>query len=182
MPFYPGLVGGHCIGVDPYYLTYKAKEIGFNPKIILAGRKINDGMGFFIANSAINEIKKKGLNPNKCKITILGLTFKEDCPDMRNTKVISILEILGKYSCKITVSDIFADKNDSKQNYGIQLIDLNKIKKQDVIIIAVGHSQYKELSKIELEKMLNPNGIIIDVKSIFDKKMFDQSSITHWRL
>jgi len=182
LPFNPGLVGGHCIGVDPYYLTYKAKEIGFHPEIILAGRKINDRMGSFLANVTFNEIKKKGISSDKISIAILGLTFKEDCPDLRNTKVIPIIKILEQHDCKVIVSDICADKNESKNNYGINLVDLNEIKEQDVVIVAVGHSQYKKLSKIQLEKMLNPDGIIIDVKSLYDKRMFDDSLITHWRL
>ena len=180
--FRPGLVGGHCIGVDPYYLTYKAAEIGFSPEIILAGRKINDKMGDFIAESAIEEMNKKGIEPSGAKVCILGLTFKENCPDLRNTKVISIIKKLKKYNCDLVISDYCADLVEAKNNYNINLKDLKDINDIDVVIIAVGHDNFKLIKSSSWEKIVKKDGIIMDVKSIFKKDYFINSSINHWRL
>ena len=182
LPFMPGLVGGHCIGVDPYYLTYKAAEVGHHPEIILAGRKINDNMAKFIAEKTISEITKKGINPINSKIAILGITFKEDCPDMRNTKVLSLINCLKKYHCEIIISDDFADEEYLIRNHNFHLSSLEDVRKQDAVVLAVGHNYLKTFSKKDFERMIKPNGVLIDVKSLYDKSFFKEDKVTHWRL
>ena len=182
LPFSPGLVGGHCIGVDPYYLTHKATEVGFHPEIILAGRKINDSMGSYIVDRIVTELAKIGKSLLTSKVSILGLTFKEDCPDLRNTKVISIIDILNKFNAKVQVADPQANKDEALDIFGISTIKLESISDQDVIVIAVGHKQYKVLGLDNFLKMLKPNGIIIDIKSIYSKNMFEDSDLIYWRL
>ncbi len=178
----PGMVGGHCIGVDPYYLTHKAVEVGYHPEIILAGRKINDNMSLFISNNTIIELTKKGINPIGARIGILGLSFKEDCPDLRNTKVIEVVNHLRDHDCKVSITDAYADPSNAKERYGIDLVNLDKILNQDAIIISVSHRQYKNFSLVDWEKMLNPNGLIIDVKSLYKKSAFVGTNFSHWRL
>ena len=182
LPFQPGLVGGHCIGVDPYYLTHKALEIGYNPEIILAGRRINDSMGKFIAQSTISEMNKVGINYDDAKIAILGLTFKENCPDLRNTKILSIISNLNKNKNDIYVTDPYADKNQSKKYYNIDLEKFEDIKNIDVIILAVAHDEYKLIKREQWEKIFNSKGVLIDVKSLYSKTFFENSKISHWRL
>ena len=182
LSFKPGLVGGHCIGVDPYYLTHKAIEVGYHPEIILAGRKINDNMGIFIAEKTISEIVSKNTNPINAKITIMGLAFKENCPDYRNTKVLTIIEKLNDYNCQINISDSWVIEEDVRKNLGINLISIHDISEQDAIIIAVGHSEYSNFKLVDWEKMLKPNGVIIDVKSLYDSKMFSNTSLSYWSL
>ena len=142
----PGLVGGHCIGVDPYYLTHKALEVGYHPEIILAGRRINDNMGNFIAEKTISELAKQGISPLGANITILGLSFKEDCPDLRNTKVVSIMERLEHYNCNLKVSDPCVIPAEAEKQYNIKLENIDDIKEQDAVIIAVAHKEYFKLS------------------------------------
>ncbi len=182
LPFRPGLVGGHCIGVDPYYLTHKAMEVGYHPQMILSGRRINDTIGAFIADKTISELTKNQISPLGASITILGLTFKENCPDLRNTKVLTIIDQLKKYECKIDVSDDWADKIDTEEKLGLSLEKLSSIRNQDAVIIAVGHNNYKKLTVAHWKKMLKPSGIIIDVKSILNKRIVDQLNIPYWRL
>ena len=182
LPFKPGLVGGHCIGVDPYYLTHKAMEVGYHPEIILAGRRINDNMGDFISEKTISELTKHGISPLGANITILGLSFKEDCPDLRNTKVISIVNRLKHFNCNLTVSDCCVIPEEAKSQYGIELQKIEEIKKQDAIILAVAHKEYLNLSSKHWEKMLNPNGIIIDIKSVFKKDYFSKMRYRYWSL
>ena len=182
LPYKPGLVGGHCIGVDPYYLTYKAIEIGYQPEMILAGRKINDSMAKFIAEQTILNLIKNNISPAEAKIGILGLTFKENCPDLRNTKVIDIIKELKNYKSEIIISDEFSDKKEAKKEYNIELFELDKIEKMDAIIIAVAHDKYSTLSLDKWKKLLNQNGLIIDVKSIYKTSFFTNTNITHWRL
>ena len=182
LQFTPGLVGGHCIGVDPYYLTHKAMEVGYKPEIILAGRRINDNMGHFIASTLIEEITKQGINPLKAKITILGLTFKENCPDLRNTKVLDIFNSLLNYNCNVVISDNYADKNVAKNSYGIELKEIENIKDQDALVFAVAHKNYLELTNSDIVKMIKPGGVIMDLKSIFALNRFKNLKIRHWRL
>lgn len=182
LPFKPGLVGGHCIGVDPYYLTHKAFEVGYHPEVILAGRKINDNMGNFIAEKTVSEIVNKDINPINAKITILGLAFKENCPDFRNTKVLKIIEKLNDYNCQINIADSWVSEEEVKNNLGIDLISIDDIVKQDAIIIAVGHREYCSFKIVDWKKMLKPNGAIIDVKSLFNSKMFSNTSLSYWSL
>ena len=182
LPFKPGLVGGHCIGVDPYYLTYKAIEIGYQPEIILAGRRINDSMGKFVAEQTILKLVKNNINPSKAKIAILGLTFKENCPDLRNTKVFDIIDNLKKYNCTLMVSDEYADKEETIHEFNVKLVDLGEIKKMDAIIIAVEHDSYKKLNIGDFKKLIKSNGCVIDVKSIYNVDYFSKTKFTHWRL
>ena len=182
LPFRPGLVGGHCIGVDPYYLTHKAIEVGYNPEMILAGRRINDGMGKFIADSAITEMARVGINPVRAKVAIFGLTFKENCPDLRNTKVISIIENLNLYNCEVIVTDQYANRNEAKEIYNIDLVPFNHISNIDVAIVAVAHSEYTKIKLTKWEKIIKNVGVFIDIKSIYDIDYFNKSNISHWRL
>ena len=182
LPFRPGLVGGHCIGVDPFYLTYKAAEIGYNPEIIMAGRRINESMPNFIVENTLIEMSKAGLSPYESKVAILGLTFKENCPDLRNTKVINIYKQLKKYGCQISITDQYANYKEAKQLFDIDLVPIEKIKNMDAIIIAVPHKDYKNISPNEWVKMLNKNGVIIDVKATFDSKYFSNLNVSYWRL
>jgi len=182
LPFRPGLVGGHCIGVDPYYLTHKANEIGFNPEMILAGRRINDTMGKYIADNTIVEMTKAGINPVGAKIAIFGITFKENCPDLRNTKVPDIINHLQTYGCDIKVTDIIADPDEAKELLNIDLLELDKINRSDAVIVAVAHDEYKGISNEKWQKMFSGNGVLIDVKSIYEKEDFTNIGINHWRL
>ena len=182
LSYKPGLVGGHCIGVDPYYLTHKALEVGYHPEIILAGRRINDNMGNFIAEKTISELAKHGISPLGANITILGLSFKEDCPDLRNTKVVSIIDRLRHYNCNVKISDPCVIPKDAEKQYGIKLKSIDDIKAQDAVIIAVAHKEYFKLSFKFWERILNQEGIIIDIKSIFKKDFFSKMNVRHWTL
>ena len=182
LPFTPGLVGGHCIGVDPYYLTYKAIEIGYHPEMILAGRRINDTMGDYIADNTISELAKQGVDPQNANVTILGLTFKENCPDLRNTKVITILNKLSIYQCKVNITDYLADAKKAKNQYNLDLIELEDVKNQDAIIIAVGHEQFKNFTINDFNRMLKPNGVLVDVKSLYENGFLIDVNMRHWRL
>ena len=182
LPFQPGLVGGHCIGVDPYYLTYKSVEIGYIPEMILSGRRINDNMGAFIAEKTIMELGRKGKNPAKSKIAIFGFTFKENCPDIRNTKVIDIVEKLEGYNCNLTITDCYASYNLVKNEFGINLVELKDIKDQDVLIFAVAHDEYLKYHNFSWQSLLKKDGLIIDIKSIFNKNYFKKLNIRYWRL
>lgn len=172
LPFRPGLVGGHCIGVDPYYLTYKAQSIGYHPEIILSGRRINDGMGKYIVNQFIKCLVTKEINIVDAKILILGLSFKENCPDIRNSKVKSIYDELSEYKFKIDVYDPWVDKEYAIREYNIQLLDSIK-ENYDGIIIAVAHNEFMELSKKDFSNMTSNNSVIYDLKSVVDKTISD---------
>ncbi len=180
--FTPGLVGGHCIGIDPYYLTHKAIELGYNPEMILAGRKINENMPSFIADTTLAEIAKIGINPTKAKIAILGLTFKEDCPDLRNTKVVNIYSKLKKFTSEIVICDPYADSKEAKERLDVELEDYEKINNMDVIILAVSHKQYHSIPLSYWKYLLSPNGLIIDIKSIYSTEYFNDTDFKHWRL
>ena len=182
LPFRPGLVGGHCIGVDPYYLTHKAQEIGYQPEMILAGRRINDTMGKYIADITITEMAKAEINPVGAKVAVLGITFKENCPDLRNTKIPNIIKHLHTYGCEIKVTDPFAVTNEAKEHLNIDLLDLDQMTRNDAVILAVAHDDYKEFNKEQWQKMFNGSGIFIDVKSIYEKDYFTDINIIHWRL
>jgi UDP-N-acetyl-D-glucosamine/UDP-N-acetyl-D-galactosamine dehydrogenase len=182
LPFQPGLVGGHCIGVDPYYLTHKAKEIGLHPEMILAGRRINDSMGKFLADCTISEMIKSGMETVGSKIAILGLTFKENCPDLRNTKVPDVINSLNSHGCEIYVSDPYASVSEARKLYDINLVEKSSLSNIDVIILAVAHQEYRKIKKDELLKIFNKKALVIDVKSMFEKNFFDGTRINHWRL
>ncbi|MDN6736296.1 MAG: nucleotide sugar dehydrogenase [Tetragenococcus koreensis] len=178
--FKPGLVGGHCIGVDPYYLTHKAQELGHHPEVILAGRRINDNMAKHIASNIIKELLKKGIEVQGMTINLLGLTFKENCPDLRNTKVIDIVRELEDYGMNVNVNDVEADKETAKKLYDIDLKDKNEMTKSDGLIFAVSHNDYIENNNSYLE-LLNDNGVLIDIKSLIKDTDLKQSQ-TIWRL
>ncbi len=182
LPFKPGLVGGHCIGVDPYYLTHRAVELGYHPEMILAGRKINDSMGFYIAEKTVAELTKQNINLIDTRIGILGLTFKENCSDIRNTKVIDIINQLRLYKCKLYITDEWVDKDDAKKELNVDLIELHEIKGCDAIILAVAHDSFKNFTTAQWKTMINDDGVVIDVKSLYKKDTFDGTAIKHWRL
>jgi UDP-N-acetyl-D-galactosamine dehydrogenase len=182
--FRPGLVGGHCIGVDPYYLTYKAQTIGYHPQMILSGRRLNDGMGKLIAEKAIKNLIKNGVTIKGAKVLLMGLTFKENCPDLRNSKVVDIINELSDYGVEVIVVDPIADKLEAKKEYDVDLIDIDKIENVDGIIIAVAHKEYKSLLPNDYIKLFKNNldaFTLIDVKSILDKNIFD-NKFDIWRL
>lgn len=160
LPFRPGLVGGHCIGVDPYYLTHKAQSIGYNPEIILAGRRLNDNMGIYVANQVIKLMIKKGHKIEGSKVLVLGITFKENCPDIRNSRVIDVIEELQEFGCNITVTDYWADKEEVKHEYNLSLDNDVNYDDYEAIVLAVSHDKYKTLS------FENRNQIVYDIKSI----------------
>lgn len=161
--FEPGLVGGHCIGVDPYYLTHKASQVGYHPEVILSGRKINNEMGKIIAVKLIKEMIRNKIEMKNAKVTILGLTFKENCPDLRNTKVIDIINELKDFGISIDVVDPYADKNEALLLYDIQLKNINVLQKSDAVIFAVKHSEF-EMNKKKYLDIVNEKGIVIDLK------------------
>lgn len=169
LPFRPGLVGGHCIGVDPYYLTHKAEEIGYHSQVILAGRKINDNMGAFVANKVVKLMIKKGINVNTSKALVLGITFKENCPDIRNSKVIDIIAELQDFGVEVDVYDPNAEAHEVMEEYGVHLIK-NIEQKYDSVILAVAHDAFNQ---IKIDELLNTNGVIYDVKAKLDKQLID---------
>ena len=193
--FTPGLVGGHCIGVDPYYLTYKAEEIGYHSQIILAGRKINDNMGKYVAENTVKLMIKANKQIKGAKVAVLGLTFKENCPDVRNTKVIDIINELKEYGINTLVHDPQADKNEVFDVYGIDIKEAEDIKDVDAVILAVPHEEYKELSLEDISSLYNNNyahingnkdiddkKVFIDVKGIFNRNKAEKMDYLYWRL
>ncbi|GIM32930.1 nucleotide sugar dehydrogenase [Paraclostridium bifermentans] len=191
LKFYPGLVGGHCIGVDPYYLTHKAEQIGYHSQVILSGRRINDGMGKYVGESTVKNLIKANKQVKGAKVAILGMTFKEDCPDVRNSKVIDIINELKEYGINVFVADPIADENEVKREYGIDLTKFENIKNMDAVIVAVGHKEYMELTLESIKKLyeekpdsLNSEDklVLVDVKGIFDKKEAQLKNYLYWRL
>ena len=172
LPFKPGLVGGHCIGVDPYYLTYKAELIGYEPKLILAGRKLNDSMGEYLAELVVDELTKRSMNIKESSVLIMGLSFKENCPDHRNTKVIDIYNHLKKYNIDTDLYDNWVDHEIFKNDYGIKPIN-NLDKSYNALIIAVAHDEYKQMHPNKFKTLIKKDGIILDVKSILPDKLSD---------
>ena len=171
LPFKPGLVGGHCIGVDPYYLAQCAQRYGYNPEIILAGRRMNDGMGDYVANQVIKLMLKKGIQVLGSNILILGFTFKENCPDVRNTKVFDIVQSLREYNLNITIFDPWANAAAAKREYGIDIIDSIGAQKFDAAIMAVAHSDFL---KLNVRSLVKNNGVVFDVKGLLDKSIVDE--------
>ncbi|WP_226894390.1 nucleotide sugar dehydrogenase [Paraclostridium bifermentans] len=191
LKFYPGLVGGHCIGVDPYYLTHKAEQIGYHSQVILSGRRINDGMGKYVGESTVKNLIKANKQVKGAKVAILGMTFKEDCPDVRNSKVIDIINELKEYGINVFVADPIADENEVKREYGIDLTKFENIKNMDAVIVAVGHKEYMELTLESIKKLYEENPellnsedklVLVDVKGIFDKKEAQLKNYLYWRL
>ena len=183
LPFRPGLVGGHCIGVDPYYLTFKAEALGYHPEMILAGRRINDGMGKHVAERAVKMLIGAGKQVRGARVAILGITFKEDVPDLRNTKVIDIISELKDYGVDVLINDPLADMGEARQYYGVELRPLDRIKDADAVILAVMHKDYREIGLEGIRGLCNgSNALVIDVKGCFSPQEAQKLGITYWRL
>ena len=173
LPFRPGLVGGHCIGVDPYYLTHKAERLGYNPEIILAGRRLNDEMSSFVSSQLIKSLSQKNIEINSSNILMLGLSFKEDCPDIRNTKVVDIIKELREYNCCVSVFDPWVNHDEAKHEYGIDLINDLQENFFDAIIISVAHNQFKKMGIKKIRSFCKQKHIIYDLKHLFKKDDVD---------
>ena len=185
LKFQPGLVGGHCIGVDPYYLTYKAEELGYHSQIILAGRRINDDMGKYVAESMVKNLIKADVPVKGAKVAILGFTFKENCPDTRNTKVIDIYKELGEYGITPVVVDPAADAEEAKRLYGIDFEGMDAVKDMDAVIVAVAHTEFLALDKEKISSFFNPahaKKVFMDIKGLFDRKEYLTDDYIYWRL
>ncbi len=185
--FKPGLVGGHCIGVDPYYLTNAAEKLGYHSQIILNGRKVNDSMGAFVADAAIKEMIEAGMAPKKASVVILGLTFKENCPDTRNSKVVDIINRLKEYDIEPIVTDAWADSTVAKQEYGVDLVDWKDLPKADCVIVAVGHSEFRAMSTMQIKELFkgdlsDDEKVLVDVKSLYRMDELKASGMRFWRL
>ena len=182
LKFKPGLVGGHCIGVDPYYLTHKAQMLGYHPQVILAGRHINDGMGKFIAEQTIKQMIKAGSSINGAKVNVLGLTFKENCGDLRNSKVIDIIRELGTYGVEVFVTDPQASADEAMHEYGVSLLPWDELPRADAVVVAVAHKEYAALTVADFGEKLASGGAFIDVKSAFDAAVVKNAGYRLWRL
>jgi len=177
--FYPGLVGGHCIGIDPYYLTHKAEKLGYSPQIILSGRRINDGMSAFVAKKMVQKLIQKGKTPQDCKVLIMGMTFKENVSDIRNSKVADVVKELMDYSINVDITDPKASLTDVEHEYGLSLIR-EVSTSYDAVIVAVAHDEYKSLDSAYYSNLMNNDAILFDLKSMYSKDKFD--TIECWRL
>jgi len=182
LPFRPGLVGGHCIGVDPYYLTHKAEMVGYHPQVILAGRRINDGMAKFVAEKTVKSMISSGFHVKGSKVNVIGLTFKENCPDLRNSKVADIVHELESYGCDVHVYDPVAEAEEAQHEYGIKLERWEDLPKADALVVAVPHKEVLARSLLDFQSKLNDNGCFIDVKSQFDPKAISEAGYCVWRL
>ena len=184
LKFFPGLVGGHCIGVDPYYLTYKAEELGYHSQIILAGRRINDDMGKYVAENLVKNLIKADLSVRKAKVGILGFTFKENCPDTRNTKIIDIVRELNEYGIDPVIVDTTADSAEAERLYGVTLSEKAALKDMDAVLIAVAHDDFAHLTKEEIGGYFNPENktkVLLDIKGILNRKEYEKD-FSYWRL
>lgn len=182
LPFRPGLVGGHCIGVDPYYLTHKAEMLGYHPEVILAGRRINDGMGKFVADQTVKHLVRNGWQVKGANVIVLGLTFKEDCPDLRNSRVIDVIRELESYGAKVFVHDPVADVAEARHEYGIDLVSWEQLPKAAAVVAAVSHQPFKKRPVDDYVGKLQENGVFTDVKSAFDEGQLASRGVTVWRL
>lgn len=183
LPFRPGLVGGHCIGVDPYYLTHKAEEVGYHPQVILAGRRINDNMARYVARNTIKRMLQNGIDVPRAKIGVLGVTFKENCPDIRNSKVADLIKEFEAWGAQVVVADPWADAEEVKHEYGIELGQVNAEHPVDALVIAVGHNEFRSLSAVELKSYVRSNKpVLADVKGLFDRTTLAEQGFTVFRL
>jgi UDP-N-acetyl-D-galactosamine dehydrogenase len=182
LPFRPGLVGGHCIGVDPYYLTHKAEMMGYHPQVILAGRRINDGMGKYIAEQTVKQMVAAGNPIRGAKVNVLGLTFKEDCPDLRNSKVVDIVAELKTYGIEVLVHDPHGDPEEARHEYGIALTAWERLPQADALVVAVAHQDYKRLPLDELAAKVRPGGCVVDVKCVLNASALASAGYRLWRL
>jgi UDP-N-acetyl-D-galactosamine dehydrogenase len=183
LPFKPGMVGGHCIGVDPYYLTHKAEELGYNPQVILAGRRINDNMGRYIARNTIRLMLKNGIDVARSTVGIMGITFKENCPDIRNSKVIDVIKELESWNVQVVVSDPWADPDEVRREYGFELSEITSFPRVQALVLAVAHDAVKMLSLTDLRSLCaSEKPILIDVKGVFDLGSALNAGFTVFRL
>jgi UDP-N-acetyl-D-galactosamine dehydrogenase len=173
LPFRPGLVGGHCIGIDPYYLTYKAEQLGYHPQMILAGRRINDNMSLYVSMQIVKRMLKKGIQPNGAKVLMLGLTFKENCPDLRNTKVMDIVKELASYGTEVDVHDPWVDAAEAKEEYGLDLVAAPDKGAYDVVIIAVAHDQFRALGEAGIKAFCKETSVLYDIKYVLPPEAVD---------
>lgn len=185
--FKPGLVGGHCIGVDPYYLTNAAEILGYHSQIILNGRKVNDGMGAYVADAAIKEMIEAGMAPKKATVVVLGITFKENCPDTRNSKIVDIINRLNEFDIRPVVTDLWADPAVAKKEYGVELVPFDEIPEADCVIVAVGHNEFRSMSMMQIKELFKKNipdeeKVLIDVKSLYRMDELKASGMRFWRL
>ena len=182
LPFRPGLVGGHCIGVDPYYLTHKAEMIGYHPQVILAGRRINDGMGKFISEKVVKLISRTRRSASSIKVNVLGLAFKENCPDLRNSKVVDLISELDGYGAQVFVHDPVTDPAEARSEYGINLLPWSKLPVADAMVVAVAHREFAARPLAHYLKKIVPNGCFVDVKAMFDRNKLTNAGLRVWRL
>lgn len=184
LPFRPGLVGGHCIGVDPYYLTTKAEEIGFHPQVILAGRKINDSMGKFLAETTVKQMINAGSMVKNSRVGIMGLTFKENVPDLRNTKVVDVVDELRSFGVNVLVHDPLADPEEAREEYGLDTVSMDDLHDLEALILAVSHDEYREFDPDAIKALFRDpeKAIVVDVKGFFDRNTLADAGIAHWRL
>ena len=182
LPFRPGLVGGHCIGVDPYYLTHKAEMLGYHPEVILAGRRINDGMAAFVAQQTVKQLLRSGNPVRNAKIIVLGLTFKENCSDLRNSKVADVVRELQDFGCNVSVHDPVATPDEALHEYGIPLAAWDDLPQADAIVAAVSHREYLAMPQADLLAKLKPGGLFVDVKSAYDPAAIKAAGYSLWRL
>lgn len=184
--FRPGLVGGHCIGVDPYYFTYEAEKLGYHSQIILNGRIVNDGMGRYVANVAVKKMIAVGQAPKKSNVVILGLTFKENCPDIRNSKVADIIQSLNEFGIEPNIVDPWAKEEEAYREYGVKLIRLKDVRDADCVIVAVAHNEFRKMEMEEIKRLFEEseegNKVLIDVKGIYDVDVLEKSGLCWWRL
>ena len=186
LKFFPGLVGGHCIGVDPYYLTYKAEQLGYHSQIILSGRRINDDMGKYVAESVVKNLIRADVAIKQAKVAILGFTFKENCPDTRNTKIIDIYNELREYGITAQIADPTADADEAQRLYGVEFIDMAQIRDCDAVILAVAHNVFRNLTQKDFEKLFkagdNSTKVLADIKGLLDRKEYESAGYNYWRL
>ena len=183
LQFYPGLVGGHCIGVDPYYLTYKAEMLGYHSQVILAGRRINDDMGKYVAENVIKNLIKAGKSVKDAKVAVLGFTFKENCPDTRNSKVFDIVKELREYGIEPTIADPAADADEAKRLYGVDFTDIANVKDMDAVVLAVAHKEFATFTIADMDKMFSEGKkVLLDIKGLLDRTAFEKAGYLYWRL
>ncbi|PNU18676.1 nucleotide sugar dehydrogenase [Geothermobacter hydrogeniphilus] len=185
LPFTPGLVGGHCIGVDPYYLTYKAEAIGYHPQVILAGRRINDGMGKHVAEQTVKKLIRADKTVKGARVLVLGLTFKENCPDIRNTKVVDIIAELKEYGVEVLVHDPMADPTEARSGYGLELVGLDGLAPVDGVVWAVAHDAFADISPKQLKDLCgngNGSGVVVDVKGLLRRDDVESTGLRYWSL
>ncbi len=183
LPFRPGMVGGHCIGVDPYYLTHKAEEVGYHPQVILAGRRINDNMARYVARNTIKRMLQNGLDVPRCRIGVLGITFKENCPDIRNSKVVDMVREFEAWGAQVVVADPWADPAEVRHEYGIELCRIDPANPVDALVVAVGHTEYRAMAPADLRALCrNGQPVLADVKSLYDRHVMTGAGFSVFRL